>query len=155
MYCASCGSSVKPNLSYCNACGEKLNNSKDREGNASMLATPDSLIWAIVAVTIAGLGILIGLMSVMKKELQFDDGIILGFSSLVLLLIVAIDATFIWQFLRRNQSGRETISTARLRELITKELNAAPPRALPEPVPSVTEHTTRSIEPIYSDRKAE
>jgi hypothetical protein len=146
MYCQSCGSSVKQNLSYCNACGARLNNAKDRESHTPQLATPDSLIWAIVAVTIAGLGIVIGLMSVMKNELHFDDGITLGFASLVLLLIVAIDTTFIWQFLRRNQSAQETLSTARLRELITRELNAAPPRALPEPVPSVTEHTTRQLE---------
>jgi hypothetical protein len=41
------------------------------------------------------------------------------------------------------------------KEAATKELDAAQARALPEPVPSVTEHTTRSFEPIYSKRKAE
>ena len=34
----------------------------------------------------------------------------------------------------------------------TRELDAAQARVLPEPVPSVTEHTTRAFEPIYNER---
>jgi len=34
----------------------------------------------------------------------------------------------------------------------TKGLDAAQARALPEPVSSVTEHTTRAFEPIPSER---
>jgi hypothetical protein len=41
-----------------------------------------------------------------------------------------------------------------MNEQVTKELDAAQPRALPEPVPSVTEHTTRTFEPLYSERKS-
>lgn len=155
MYCPSCGSSVKPNLSYCNSCGAKVNNNKDRDSHKPASATPDSLVWAIVGVTVCGLGVLIGLMSVMKNELHFNDGIVLFFALMTFLLIVAIDATFIWQFLRRNQGAKEIDNTAQLKELIARELNAAQARALGEPAPSVTEHTTRSIEKIYSERKAE
>jgi len=36
----------------------------------------------------------------------------------------------------------------------TKELGAAGPRAFPEPVPSVTEHTTRTFEPTHAERGA-
>ena len=33
-----------------------------------------------------------------------------------------------------------------------EELDAAQARGLPEPVPSVTEHTTRAFEPVYNER---
>lgn len=155
MYCSSCGSSVSPGLSYCNSCGAKLNTAKDRDSNQPVFATPDSLVWAIVAVTIAGLGIVIGLMAVMKKELYFNDGITLAFALLALLLVVTADATFIWHLWRRNKGTQELDSTAQIRELITRELNAAQARALAEPAPTVTEHTTRSIDPVYSERRTE
>ena len=155
MYCQSCGTSVKPNLSYCNSCGAKLNNAKDQASPTATFATPDGLVWGIVAVTVAGLGILIGLMAVMKSELHFNDGITLSFSLLTLLLIIAVDVTFIWQLVRRNVDRQKTDDPEQLRELITRELNAAQARALREPAPTVTEHTTRSIDPIYAERKAE
>jgi len=34
----------------------------------------------------------------------------------------------------------------------TKELDAAQPLSLPQPIPSVTENTTRAFDPIYTDR---
>jgi len=42
-----------------------------------------------------------------------------------------------------------------LKEQTTNELKAAPARVLSEPVPSVTEHTTRAFEPIYMLKKTE
>ena len=44
--------------------------------------------------------------------------------------------------------------TGRLKEQMIKELGEAQGRVLPEPVPSITEHTTRAFEPIYSERKS-
>jgi hypothetical protein len=40
----------------------------------------------------------------------------------------------------------------RLKGPATKELDAAHARAMPEHVPSVTEHTTRAFDPIYTER---
>jgi hypothetical protein len=37
----------------------------------------------------------------------------------------------------------------------TKELDAAQVRVLPEPMPSVTEHTTRTFEPSFIERNKE
>jgi len=36
----------------------------------------------------------------------------------------------------------------------TNELDTAQARLLPEAVPSVTEHTTRTFKPIYSERES-
>jgi hypothetical protein len=59
-----------------------------------------------------------------------------------------VESVFTWQLLSRKRGAEETGDTA------TKELYAAQARVLPEPVPSVTEHTTRAFEPIYTDRKS-
>jgi hypothetical protein len=40
------------------------------------------------------------------------------------------------------------------KEQDTKELYQAQARVLAEPMPSVTEHTTRTFEPISSERKS-
>jgi len=56
--------------------------------------------------------------------------------------------------LGRNRGAKEVNDTRHLREQTTNELTAAPQQLLPTPVASVTEHTTRAFEPIYSERKS-
>jgi methyl coenzyme M reductase gamma subunit len=68
--------------------------------------------------------------------------------------MLLVEGVFIWQLLRRKRGAEETGDTALSKEQATKELDAAQPRVLPEPVPSVTEHTTRAFEPIYRERKS-
>jgi hypothetical protein len=57
--------------------------------------------------------------------------------------------------LRRTRVTKEAGDTERLKEQATKELSAARERLLPEPLPSITEHTTRTLEPMSSQGKAE
>jgi hypothetical protein len=111
------------------------------------------LIWAIVGVFCGGIGVLIGLLAVMKKELGFDLPFLLFFSLLTFGLITAIEAVFVWMLFSRNRAANRALAIAEQRA--TKELDAAPARMLAEPIPmqSVTEHTTRSFEPIYQERK--
>ena len=56
MYCAKCGSQINLNLNYCNVCGAKTG--KDDETSQS--SALNSLIAAMIFVTLGGLGILIG-----------------------------------------------------------------------------------------------
>jgi hypothetical protein len=149
MYCSSCGGSVADGLSYCNRCGAKLSGAKS-EGQQSP-TLPESLIWAIVAVFVVGLGTTIGLMAVMKNELGFGQGLILTFSALSFLLMFAIEGVLISLLMRNKNGAREEREAARLEVMPPKELNTA--RALVEPAPTVTENTTRTFEPIYRERE--
>jgi hypothetical protein len=115
---------------------------------------PESLIWAIVSVFVVGLGIIIGLMAMMKELLNLNVGIILAAASLIFMLLVAIEGVLIWQLISHRRGAKDAGDTGRLKELATKELDAAQARSLPEPLPSVTEHTTRSFEPVYSERNS-
>ncbi len=152
MYCSSCGEAVKPGLSYCNRWGAELSG-KERSATKPFDISPDSLVWAIVVVTVGGLAMLIGLMALMKES-NFNLGLIVAFTVLSFLLLLGAASVFIWLLLRSKSGAKETSDTAQLKEPATKELGAAQARALAEPAPRVTEHTTRTLEPIYSERKA-
>jgi|SRR5262245_30539524 len=147
MYCSSCGSAVKPTLSYCNHCGAKLRGAKGDSVTRSAEVSPETLVPAIVALFVLGLGAIIGLMVVMKEVFAFNPGVILACTLLSFLLMLVVEGVFIWMLLSRRRGAQEVGDAERLRDQAAKELGAAPGRALPEPEPSVTEHTTRALEP--------
>ena len=152
MYCSTCGSAVSPGLAYCNRCGAELANHR----NATKLSATsmESLVWAIAAVTIVGMGAVIGLMAVMKEVLHFSDALITAFSLLFLATFIGVDFVFIRllhsKFGRRKVSGPTPKS-----ELRTKDLDEPQVRVLSEPPPSVVEHTTRTLETADRDRQAQ
>ena len=114
---------------------------------------PDSLIWAIVTVFVVGLGSIIGMMAVMKNY-NFNDGMI-GICTLIsFALMIVVEAVFVWLLLSRKREMKESLAAARPHGQATKELDAAHARALPEHAPSVTEHTTRTFDPVYNERKS-
>ena len=112
----------------------------------------DQLIWAIVGVFVGGIGVLIGLLAVMKHELHFDLPFLLFFSLLTFGLMTAIEAVFVWMLFSRNRAANRAREIA-TKQPVTKELDAAHARLLAEPIPSVTEHTTRAFDPVYEKRK--
>jgi hypothetical protein len=153
MYCFSCGTAVTAGLSYCNRCGAEVG-PKERSANKLSELSPGLLVCAIVVVTIGGLGAIITLLMVLKESPEFA-GVIMAFSMLSVLIVLATEIVFIWMLLRRTRVTKEAGDTERLKEQATKELSAARERLLPEPLPSITEHTTRTLEPMSSQGKAE
>jgi hypothetical protein len=158
MYCSSCGVAVPNDLSYCNHCGARLNGANVEEAGKPAELFPDSLVWAIVSVFVVGIGSVIGLIAVMKNY-GLNDGLVLGFASLIFLMMLAIESVFIGLlFSRRRGSklvGKAEALDERRKQQTTRELEAAQPPALPESPVSVTEHTTRAFDPIYRQRKTE
>jgi hypothetical protein len=150
MYCSSCGVAVAQGLSYCNYCGAKLSGANDDNVSKSSEVRPEFLIAAMVGLFIFGLFAITALMGVMKVILDFNVGQILAFTLLSFLIMLSIEGIIIRLLLRRTRSTKAASDTAP-----SKELDAAQARALPEPVPSVTEHTTRAFEPIYNERKSD
>ena len=153
MYCSSCGVVVPHGLSYCNHCGAKLGGVKGDSIIKSPEVKPESLVWGMVAVLVFGFVAIVFLMMAMKM-VGLDVGQILAFTILSFLIMLLVEGVFIWQLLRRKLGAEETGDTVFLKGQSTNELDAAHARMLPEPVPSVTEHTTRAFEPIYGERKS-
>ena len=153
MYCSSCGVAVVQGLSYCNYCGARLTGEKGDNAIKSSEVKPEALVWAMVAVLVFGFVAIMFLMMAMKM-VGLYLGQILAFTILSFLIMLLVEGVFIWQLLRRKRGAEETGDNALSRKQPTKELDVAQARVLPQPMPSVTEHTTRAFEPIYSERKS-
>ena len=155
MYCSSCGSAIPQNLNYCNRCGAKVNGEKGGGLARPGELLPVSLVNAMAAVFIVGLGAVIGLMAVMKKVVGFDPGIILAVTAFSLLLMLLVEGVLIRLLLNGKRGARAAGGGGwRLEGRATQEIGEAQARILPDPVPSVTEHTTRAFEPIHGERNS-
>ena len=155
MFCSSCGVSVAQGLSYCNHCGAKLNGEKgDSLIKTTELRAESLIISAMVGLFVLGLLAISALMWVMKAVLDLNAGQVLAFAALSFLIMLLIEGVLIWRLSRRKRGAEETVGTALSKEQTTKELDAARARVLPEAMASVTEQTTRTLEPIYSERKS-
>lgn len=152
MYCSSCGVAVTPGLSFCNYCGENLSRAKSDTVIKSPEVKPETLVGAMVFTFVFGLGAITALMGVMKVILRFEIGLILAFALLSFLIMLSLEGVFIRLLLRRKPQVEDAGDSA-LKGQATRELDAAQARVLREPMPSVTEHTTRAFDPIYSERR--
>lgn len=148
MYCSTCGAALAQGLSYCNRCGAR----SVLEADDDYRPRPETLVSAIVTVFICGVGAFIGLLAVMK-HFGINDGLTNGFTMMIFLLMLALEAVFIWQLVSRRRAAEARREPAALKEQTTQELEARAARSLPDPLPSVTEHTTRTFEPAYRERE--
>ena len=126
--------------------------SGDKAAKSSEVKT-ESLVWAMVAVLVFGFVAIVFLMMAMKM-VGLNVGQILAFTILSFLIMLLVEGVFTWQLLLR-QRGATTGDAALSNAQTTKELEAAQARVLPEPMPSVTEHTTRTFEPSFIERNKE
>ena len=152
MYCSSCGVAVTPGLSYCNHCGEKLSGAKSDSIIKSPEVRPETLVAAMVFAFVFGLGAITVLMGVMKAVLHLEGGLILAFALLSFLIMLSVEGVIIRLLFRRKRGAEEAGDPVLLKEQATRALDAAQGRVLPEPMPSVTEHTTRAFDQIYNER---
>jgi len=158
MYCSSCGSVVVQGLNYCKNCGAKVGEAKERDIGALSETSFNTLVSCIVAIPIAGLAMMIGLMAVMK-EIGFSGELMIIFVSVSFLLLAAAEAIFIWLLWSRSRTVKETVADnsqfkeAQLDEVVIKGLNEAQALYVSEPIPSIIEDTTRNLEPILRETK--
>jgi hypothetical protein len=152
MYCSSCGGVVTQGLSYCKYCGAKSGGVKGDDFIESSQPRPESLVFAMMAIFVFGLGAIAALMGVMKVILGLPVERVLAFTLIPFLLMLVLEGVFIRLLMRRKHGTQEAGDTVLSRGQATNELDAAHARALPQPVPSVTEHTTRAFAPVPNER---
>src|SRR5690349_4194114 len=152
MYCSNCGVAVAETLSYCNHCGARLNASSNNKVATSREVKPDLLVSAMVATFVLGLLAITALLGVMRSVLGLELGQILAFAGLSFLIMLCLEGVFLRLLFRRSAGDEKQVRTESLPEQTTKELAGPSVQALREPLSSVTDHTTRAFEPIYTDR---
>lgn len=152
MYCWSCGKTVQEKLNYCSNCGARVEKNTSDE-NSSWTTSPSNPIGYLGVFGLGGFIFLV--MSLLKRGL--DPSAVFAMSALYLAALFGI--CFL---LLRQSSGKagkpqsEKINAKseyeppkKFRSEITKQLDA--PQS--EPVPSVTEHTTRTLDEVLIERK--
>jgi hypothetical protein len=154
MYCPACGSQLTDAATYCKRCGANLVAWKPSGELERAHQTMDTLVWVIVGTTITLLGMALGALVIMK-----DGGIDPRFGGpfvvLCFLAFVMVETVLVLRLLQLNKNVKETRLLAQPYNLITNELDSTP-AALNEPVqsiPSVTEQTTRTLEPAHKERE--
>lgn len=150
MYCSSCGVAATQGLSYCNYCGAKL--STGDSGDKPPDIRPGGLVTMMVATFVMGLAVITIFMGVMKAVLHFEYGPLIAFMLLSFLMMFMLEGIFVFLLFRRKHSNDEPRNTFQNNRASTKELEAQSRQPM-EPISSVTEHTTRAFDPIYSERK--
>ena len=148
MYCSSCGVAVAQGRSYCNYCGAKV--SSGDSVTESSEVKPGLLVSAMVGLFILGLVAITMLMGMMKSILDLPVERVLAITLIPFLLLLLIEGVLIRLLLRRTKPPQEASDRTFYRGQVTSELDAAHARALPEPLPSVTENTTRTL--VHNER---
>jgi len=160
MYCSTCGTAINQGLNYCKNCGARVNGRNIDEADKLSESSFNLLVAAILSIPIAGLGIIIGLMSVMKEKLGFSNESIIALVFGAFILLFVSEVALIWLLIQRNRIVRRKTGDdsrpqddARLPEVVIKGINPAKTRELVEPMPSVVDETTRSLEPVARESK--
>jgi hypothetical protein len=152
MYCSTCGVATVESLSYCNHCGARIIGPGNDKLTTSRDVKPELLVSAMAGTFILGLLAITVLLGVMKTALGLESGQILGFAALSFLILILLEGVFMLLLFRRNRGTQELAKKESLAGHTTKELHSPQVEALPEPLSSVTDHTTRAFEPIYTKR---
>lgn len=147
MYCERCGKQIDEALNFCNSCGAQLR--KEKSEQQSVLNT---LITALIVVSTAGLGVLVGLMAILLDKLQNPEPafIFALFYLATLFGIAFMIMRQISKLIDANLKGKEIEIDSKRRE---EPLVQLPPRTTAqleeyrEPA-SITDSTTRTLDEI-------
>ena len=142
MYCSACGTPVAPGLGYCNRCGMSLKERSERKQTGAITA----FLTAITLIGTIGMGIMLGGALTLTSEAHLKEELV-GFFMLFTFLIVAITEILLVKQLSRLTGANQTKAIDAQQPVgMPAEFRAPQPRTLPEPIPSVTENTTRTLE---------
>lgn len=142
MYCAACGTPLAPGLSYCNRCGMSL---KERSSDAKPVPV-GSYLAAITIIGIVGLSLMLGGAIALKIGGDFHEELIGIFMFMTFAIVGVVELSLCRQLSRLNRAAEKKEASSLLQAGMPNEIRGLQPRALGEPVPSVTENTTRTLQ---------
>jgi hypothetical protein len=145
MYCASCGTPLTQGLSYCNRCGTSL-----RERSASNTGAISAFLTAITLIGVGGLALMFAGALVLRRGAGLSQELI-GFFMLFAFLIVGMVEVMLVKNLSKLMGEKEKRNYFPAPQNVSNDLRL--PQATPfgEPVSSVTENTTRTLEYLRRD----
>ena len=139
MYCANCGAQLVQGLSYCNRCGFNL-----RERSESKTGSITAFLTAITLLGVLGLGLMLAGALVLRRGALLSQELI-GVYMLFSFLIISVTEFMLVRNLSKLTSPKENQNRS-LPPPVTNDLRLPQGSSLGEPVGSVTEITTRTLE---------
>jgi len=124
---------------------------KERSNDSKSPVPVVALVLAMVLVAVSAMGLLLGGPIALKREGQFGEELIVLFMFLTF-LITAFTEIFLYRQLSRltaqpkQPAAMSLAAPVALPNPAPAEYYAPQPRSLAEPLPSVTENTTRTLE---------
>ena len=146
MYCASCGTPLTQGLSYCNRCGANL-----REHHEPKTGAIGAVLTAMVLIGIVGMGIMLGGALVLSKEAHLPPDLV-GIFMLFTFLIVGLTEFMLVRNLSRLTGSSEKTKHLPAPHVAPPDLRLPQATPLGEPVSSVTENTTRTLEYVRREQ---
>ena len=151
MYCSSCGTEVTKELNYCNRCGANLNLSTNLPEQPLRPVNLTGPTIAIAVMVVMSLGIIFAAVRELAKSGVHPVAltwIVIG----SLAMVTGIAALIMRQWTNLAGAAKPQERTPARKKLAEKE---PAPVALPpmtsKPIASVTDHTTRTFDPIYRE----
>ena len=139
MYCANCGTQLVQGLSYCNRCGFNLREKSEK--NTGAIA---AFLIAITLLGLGGLGVMLGGAVALRQQGMLSQDLI-GVFMLFTFLTVSATELMLIRNLSKLLSAKEKPARS-LPPPVPNDLRIPQHSTLGEPVPSVTENTTRTLE---------
>jgi hypothetical protein len=152
MYCPSCGSEIPVELKYCNRCGANLSTIP-----VSYTSSPPKPVRLALPTIVLGLTITIGLMVIFDgtkelAEMHLHPAAIAWMAIFSLATLFGCTALLLRFWLKVVSLSRESYQP-QIQPQLQMQVPPARPQFPPrlEPVPSVTEHTTRTFSQAYRE----
>lgn len=152
MYCSKCANQVSPGLKFCNNCGERLNQEiEDKDGTPGKML--DNVLTTLLFVVMFGMGILVGLVAVLLgNEVKTEVVTVIVIAYLAAIFGICFSLAkqvpkLIDAKLKGFNSLTESIVPNQLKPLTTAQLEE-----YRQPVSSVTDHTTKTLNKVPRER---
>ena len=149
MFCPNCGATVNKKLKYCNVCGERLSKAAEIDKDGTPGKMLDNVLTTLFLIVMFGLGILVGLVAVLLGNAVKTEVV-------VIIVLAYLAAVFGICFMLVKQVPK--LIDARLKGYGAAQDESRPARLAPlttaqldehrEPVMSVTDHTTRTLDKV-------
>jgi hypothetical protein len=152
MYCSSCGTANTPGLSFCNRCGARF----EDKSQPTKTVPINSYLTAITLIGICGLSIMFAGALVLKKGADLPVEFVALFTLFTFLLTAFTEYMLIKNLAKLTGLESKTQSSYVQQPPLMQQppLELRPPAAqsFDEPVGSVTENTTRTLEYARRER---
>ena len=153
MFCSTCGAALARRTKYCKQCGAPLIAKKEATEIESTEKRLYEEMVGLFWVTFFGLGLILGGMILMKR-VHLSEGLIIAYMILSSSAFTINFGLSLWQIRRLAQNSKEAKGLAQAEQFDTNELNPGKEQPALEPVPSITETTTRKLE-VAKERGAQ